>query len=706
MTVFTKRAADVFAPTTGTGAARGADMGEAGTWGTEVEGAIVSKADSAGVADLASRLTSLETAGVASAFQGTWNASTNTPTIPAAAPANNGHFYMVAVAGATEIDGISTWTVGDVVISNGTVWERVPAEDVASLLATKEDRVSGITPATADNRLPIRNMAGDTVTYVKPDGSFRVPSLDVLGSILGSTEDGAVFVIEDSSGNRILEMSADAILRLVAARFGDSVLAEAPEGWLFAIRDAEGNIVFGVDDDGVVHGTGIEGGAGSASPHLVKYVFAEPYTDPSKDLLVTWNSSSADAKVMEWQVDGASTWQAVGSHRSRPFPNVTGEYLHTALLEGLPQNTTINVRWPGAKKTDSIKTCRREGVRVGVASDYQRTGQGNYSEGSLLHQFGQAFTSKDCDVLFFPGDWVADDGQRTSTQGNRWTWMMAALSNWWRRDGCVVPLFGLIGNHECAQSDGSPNNWWGGDGIPGMIVDILSCGYDTELPQYEKQSMISISIGREVGFVTIETDHSLPIAPQMDWAAAKMADLATRVRSIVFSGHSPAFHARGAAWEVDYVTQPPVIKQLVWPLMQTYHDKIFGYICGHEHNASVSAKLTFHYDSGLSVAENATRWRTDSVNGVRQLGAGMIGGNTGPLVDGVYNQVSTLDGSPKLIAAVSWDNVSEMSSYGDVDITGQTDAYNMWVFEFTSTARSAQNLSRTGHVFYSLSEAI
>lgn len=40
MAVFTKRAAEVFAPTAPGGAARGADMGEAQTWGTEVENKI------------------------------------------------------------------------------------------------------------------------------------------------------------------------------------------------------------------------------------------------------------------------------------------------------------------------------------------------------------------------------------------------------------------------------------------------------------------------------------------------------------------------------------------------------------------------------------------------------------------------------------------------------------------------------------------
>ena len=62
----------------------------------------------------------------ASQYKGTWNAATNTPTIPAAAPGNTGWYFSVSVAGTTNINGISSWAVGDQIISNGTVWEKIP----------------------------------------------------------------------------------------------------------------------------------------------------------------------------------------------------------------------------------------------------------------------------------------------------------------------------------------------------------------------------------------------------------------------------------------------------------------------------------------------------------------------------------------------------------------------------------------------------
>jgi microcystin-dependent protein len=70
-------------------------------------------------------------------FQTSWNAATNTPTIPAASAANNGFYYLVAVAGTTNIDGISSWAVGDTIISDGTAWKKITAVSAVSSVAGK-----------------------------------------------------------------------------------------------------------------------------------------------------------------------------------------------------------------------------------------------------------------------------------------------------------------------------------------------------------------------------------------------------------------------------------------------------------------------------------------------------------------------------------------------------------------------------------------
>lgn len=65
-------------------------------------------------------------------YKGTWNASTNTPTIPLAAAGNKGYYYKVSVAGATVVDTISDWMIGDWIVSNGAVWDKVDNTEAVS----------------------------------------------------------------------------------------------------------------------------------------------------------------------------------------------------------------------------------------------------------------------------------------------------------------------------------------------------------------------------------------------------------------------------------------------------------------------------------------------------------------------------------------------------------------------------------------------
>ena len=63
-----------------------------------------------------------------SIYKGTWNASTNTPTITSSV-GTLGWYYIVDVAGTTNINGITDWQVGDWIIFNGTVWNKVDNTD-------------------------------------------------------------------------------------------------------------------------------------------------------------------------------------------------------------------------------------------------------------------------------------------------------------------------------------------------------------------------------------------------------------------------------------------------------------------------------------------------------------------------------------------------------------------------------------------------
>ena len=57
-------------------------------------------------------------------YKGTWNASTNAPTL-ASGVGVQGDYYVVSVGGATNLDGITNWGIGDWATFNGSVWQRV-----------------------------------------------------------------------------------------------------------------------------------------------------------------------------------------------------------------------------------------------------------------------------------------------------------------------------------------------------------------------------------------------------------------------------------------------------------------------------------------------------------------------------------------------------------------------------------------------------
>ncbi len=61
-------------------------------------------------------------------YKGTWNATTNSPAL-ASGVGTQGWYYVVSVAGSTNLDGITDWKLGDWAIFNGTTWEKVDNTD-------------------------------------------------------------------------------------------------------------------------------------------------------------------------------------------------------------------------------------------------------------------------------------------------------------------------------------------------------------------------------------------------------------------------------------------------------------------------------------------------------------------------------------------------------------------------------------------------
>jgi len=64
-------------------------------------------------------------------YQGTWNASTNTPTLTSSV-GTKGYYYVVNVAGSTNLNGITDWQVGDWAVYNGSAWQKIDNTDAVT----------------------------------------------------------------------------------------------------------------------------------------------------------------------------------------------------------------------------------------------------------------------------------------------------------------------------------------------------------------------------------------------------------------------------------------------------------------------------------------------------------------------------------------------------------------------------------------------
>jgi hypothetical protein len=119
-----------------------------------------------------------------SIFQGTWNASTNTPTLVSSV-GTNGYYYIVSVAGSTNLDGITDWKVGDWAIFAGAAWEKVDNTDSVS-------SVNGFTGAVSLTTDDISE--GATNLYYTDTRARTAISLTTTGSSGASTYDNTTGV--------------------------------------------------------------------------------------------------------------------------------------------------------------------------------------------------------------------------------------------------------------------------------------------------------------------------------------------------------------------------------------------------------------------------------------------------------------------------------------------------------------------------------
>ena len=134
-------------------------------------------------------------------YQGTWNASTNTPTLTSSV-GTQGFYYVVSVAGSTNLNGITSWELGDWAIFNGSTWQKVDNTDavvsvngytgIVTLSATDVSAVPTSAISGTSGTIPLfgaSNTLGDSV--------IKQVSGDIITN--NATDTGEHFIIGGSA---------------------------------------------------------------------------------------------------------------------------------------------------------------------------------------------------------------------------------------------------------------------------------------------------------------------------------------------------------------------------------------------------------------------------------------------------------------------------------------------------------------------------
>ena len=149
-------------------------------------------------------------------YQGTWNAAINSPALTSGV-GTDGYFYIVSVAGNTNLDGITDWAVGDWAVYHDTGWQKVDNTEsvtsvnglIGAVSLTTSNIPEGSNLYYTDSRARLALTLTTTgssgaATYNNSTGVFNVPQYTIAG--LGGVPDTRTLTINgtayDLSANR------------------------------------------------------------------------------------------------------------------------------------------------------------------------------------------------------------------------------------------------------------------------------------------------------------------------------------------------------------------------------------------------------------------------------------------------------------------------------------------------------------------------
>lgn len=247
-------------------------------------------------------------------YQGTWDANANVPTLTSGVGVD-GYFYIVSVAGNTNLDGITEWNVGDWAVFHDTGWQKVDnTESVTSvngLIGAVNLTTTNIPEGTklyytdARARLALSlTTTGNSgaATYNNSTGVFNVPQYTLAG--LGGVPDTRALTINgtayDLSANRSWSVGTVTSITAGTGLTGGTITGSGTLAFDTTFGDSRyllltggvmtGNINFTDDAEGIVWVRNTDGG----------YIKFYNTGDGDPDSRLEFNTSDNNNEYFRW----------------------------------------------------------------------------------------------------------------------------------------------------------------------------------------------------------------------------------------------------------------------------------------------------------------------------------------------------------------------------------------------------------------------